>query len=103
MFDIWWGDIELTTLTVIVSVLLLLPMQLLLSFKAKRSFVRLLPVILLSALTVLLLILSLTAPGLEKIVWLCLAIFAAFMTFVCGIGWGIWWIAARRKQPRSTK
>ena len=45
MFDIWIGDIELTTLVLIVSVIVILPLQVLLCFKARSLFVRLVPVI----------------------------------------------------------
>ena len=45
MFDIYWGDIELTTLVLIVSVVLILPAQTLLCFRAKSLSLRLLPVL----------------------------------------------------------
>lgn len=63
MFDIWLGDVELTTLTMILSVGILLPVQLLLCFRAGRLPVRLLPVCLLSALTAGFLLLRLSATG----------------------------------------
>ena len=45
MFDIWMGDIELTTFVLIFSIIVLLPVQLLLCFKVKNKVICLLPVV----------------------------------------------------------
>lgn len=100
MFDIWWGDIELTTLTLIVSIVVLLPIQLLLCFKVKSRTVRLLPVIILSLLTAAFIILYFLNAGLEGLVCIFLAIFSGFMLFMCGLGWGIWAISNKIKTKR---
>ncbi len=98
MFDIWVGDIELTTLTLIFSLVVLLPVQLLLCFKIKSVAVRLLPVILLFIPALYFLVLSVTAAGWDSLGYLFLAIFAGFMMFVCGVGWMIWGITNRKKR-----
>lgn len=98
MFDIYWGDIELTTLTLIISVVILLPIQLLLCFKVKSRTIRLLPVIILSIFAVAFIVLTLSTPGWDGLGYIFLAIFAGFMIFMCGIGWGIWAIVNRRKK-----
>ena len=49
MFDVWHGDINFTTLILIVSVMIVLPVQLLLCFTVRNRAIRLLPVIMLSA------------------------------------------------------
>ena len=46
MFDVWIGDVELTTLVIIVAIVAVLPIQLLLCFKIKNLLLRLLPSIL---------------------------------------------------------
>lgn len=98
MFDIWWGDIELTTLTLIVSVVALLPIQLLLCFKAKSRTIRLLPIFIFSVLAVAFIVMNFVTPGWDGLGYIFLAIFAGIMIFMCGIGWGIWWIVSRRKK-----
>lgn len=98
MFDIWWGDIELTTLTLIVSVVALLPIQLLLCFKVKSRTIRLLPILILSVLTAAFIVMNFAASGWDDLGYIFLAIFAGIMIFMCGIGWGIWWIVSRRKK-----
>ena len=90
MFDIYWGDIELTTLTIIVSIVLLLPLQLLLCFKVKNRIIRLLPVMVLALLTAVFVVLSLVFSGWDGLGYILLAIFSGFMLFMYGIGWGIW-------------
>ncbi len=103
MFDVWLGDIELTTLTLIFSVLVLLPGQLLLCFKVRSVVIRLLPIILLLIPTILFIMMSVTATGWDTLGYLFLAIFAGFMLFTCGVGWAIWGVAKliKRKKQRS--
>ena len=103
MFDIWWGEIELTTLVLILSVAVLLPVQLLLCFKGKSRMVRLLPMILFSALTLGFVILALINPGWDGLGYTIFAIFTAFLLFVCGVGWGIWAIINHRKKKNDQK
>ena len=58
MFDVWMGDIELTTAVLIFSIIVLLPFQLLLCFKVKSKSIRLLPIILLSIPTLIFIVMS---------------------------------------------
>ncbi len=101
MFDIWFRGIELTTLTIIVSLVILLPVQLLLCFKVKSLAIRLTPVITLSVLTVLFIVLWLSTPGWDGLHYAFLAIFAGLMIFMCGIGWAVWAVADSLKKKRS--
>lgn len=98
MFDIWIGDIELTTLVLIVSIVVLLPLQLLLCFKVKKLMFRLLPIIILSILTIAFMVMNFLIPGWDGLGYLFLAIFSGFMIFMCGVGWGIWAISAKAKK-----
>ena len=83
MFDIWWGEIELTTLTLIISILVLFPAQLLLCFKVEGRIKRLLPIIILSVIELVLIYVYFATSGLEGLVYLILAIFVGFMIFMC--------------------
>lgn len=90
MFDIWLGDINLTVLILVLSVVLVLPIQTLLCFKARSRTIRLLPVLIFFAFAVIFLILNLFTPGWNGLGYLILAIYAVFLMLMCGIGWGIW-------------
>ncbi len=90
MFDVWIGDVELTTAVLIFSVVVLLPVQLLLCFKVKSKAIRLLPTILLSILTTIFVIMSVVITGWDGLGYIFLAIFSGIMLLMCGIGWGIW-------------
>ena len=90
MFDVWMGDIELTTAVLIFSVVVLLPIQLLLCFKVKSKVIRLLPVILLSIPTIIFVMMSVAITGWDGLGYIFLAIFTGFMLLMCGVGWGIW-------------
>ena len=103
MFEVYWGDVELTALTLVVSLVIVLPLQLLLCFKAKRRAVRFLPLLILSVLAAAFLLLTVSTPGWDGLGYLFLAIYAAFLMLMCGVGWGIWALrnTGTRKRPRS--
>lgn len=101
MFDMWFGDIELTRLTIIASVVILLPVQLLLCFKVKNLAIRLTPVIILSILMALFIVRWLSAVGWDGLFYAFFAVFVGLMILMCGIGWGIWAVVHGLKKKRS--
>ena len=90
MGDMWIRDIEVTTLIAITSVLVVLPIQLLLCFKVKPVFLRLLPTILLTATTVFLFAMMTTSRDWDAIGYAVLGVFSGVLLIFSGIGWGIW-------------
>ena len=100
MGDIWIRDIEITTLIAVASVFVVLPVQLLLCFKAKSVFLRLLPAILLTATTVFLFVMMTAAKDWDALGYAILGAFSGVLLLFSGIGWGIW---ATVKWPRSKK
>ncbi len=100
MFDVWLGDIELTTFTLIFSIVVILPVQLLLCFKVKNKVIRLLPALLLAIPAVCFLGMSFAATGWDGLGYLFLSIFVGFLLAMCGVGWGIWGIVKLREKTR---
>lgn len=100
MFDVWYGDIETTTLALVLSVFVLLPIQILLCFKVRSKAVRLLPVIALSILTMGFLLIAVVSTGWDGLGYIFLAIFSGIMLLACVIGWAIWAIIKRIRQKR---
>ena len=100
MFDVWMGDIELTTAVLIFSLVVLLPIQLLLCFKVKSKAIRLLPIILLSIPTLIFIVMSTTTQGWDGLGYIFLAFFTGFMMLICGVGWGIWAISKLIKKKK---
>ena len=98
MFDVWMGDIELTTAVLIFSLVVLLPIQLLLCFKVKSKSIRLLPIILLSIPTLIFIVMSTTTQGWDGLGYIFLAVFTGFMMLICCVGWGIWAISKLIKK-----
>ena len=90
MFDVWIGDVELTTAVLVFSIVILLPVQLLLCFKVKSKLIRLVPVILLSIPTLIFIGMDVAVPGWDGIGYVFLAVFTGFMMFMCAVAWGIW-------------
>lgn len=102
MFDVWIGDINFTTLILIVCVVIILPVQLLLCFAVRNRAIRLLPVIILSVLIGILVIMAISVHDLRVVGYVLLAVYAGFMLFSCVIGWGIWAITKKIKKRRGT-
>ena len=99
MLDFGFFEIKTEYFVLILSVLTL-SLQLLLCFKAKKLFPRLLPLILFAILTAVFFVLIFLSSGWESVGFLLLAICAAILLLVCGIGWGIWGIIQHHKTNR---
>ena len=99
MFDIWIGDVEITTLVLIFSVAVLLPIQLLLCFKVRSKAARLLPISVLFISAVV----SVAVMGCKSLGYVFLAIFTGFMSLICVIGWGIWAVVKLAKKKSNGK
>ena len=94
MGDMWIRDIEVTTLIAFTSVLVVLPIQLLLCFKVKPIFLRLLPSILLTGTTILLFAMMAASRDWDAIGYAVLGVFSGVLLIFSGIGWGIWGLVA---------
>ena len=90
MYDFWIGDINIAPILLIITFIVIFPVQLALCFKGKSKSTRLLPVIILAVLTVAAIIASAVCTGYEIIFFIVSAIYLAIMLFVCGVAWGIW-------------
>lgn len=90
MFDVWLGDINLTVLMIVFSVLIVFPIQLLLCYKAKSLPVRLIPAGLILLFALVSLILLLTTPGWDSIGYIFFLIYAGGMMFFCSLAWLLW-------------
>lgn len=97
----WIRDIEVTTLIAITSVLVVLPIQLLLCFKVKPVFLRLLPSILLTGTTILLFAMMAASRDWDAIGYAVLGVFSGVLLIFSGIGWGIWAIVRCIKKKKS--
>ena len=101
MFDVWIGDMELIKVVLVLSVGVLLLIQLLLCFNVKNKNIRLLPVILLSIVTIFFVAMASTATDWENLGYIFPAIFIGFMWIACGMVWGIWAIIKLVKKKKG--
>ena len=91
MFDVWIGDVELTTLFLALCLSLILPGQLLLCLRVRSLALRLLPLCLFAALA---------ESAQARLGLSVLAIFAALMALASALGWGLWVLTGRKKWRR---
>ena len=101
MGDVWIRDIEITTLIAVSSILMVLPIQLLLCFKAKKLFFRLLPSFVLTATTIFLFILMRITTDWDAIGYAILFVFSGVLLMFSGIAWGVWAIVKLIKKRKG--
>ena len=103
MFDVWIGDIELTTLVIIITVVAILPIQLLLCFKVKNLLLRLLPSILFAITTISFFAMIFSSQDWDAIGYAILAMLAGILLFVSGVAWGFWGIVVLVKKMKRRR
>ena len=103
MGDIWIRDMEITTLIAISAVLIVMPVQLLLCFKAKRIFFRLLPSVILAAAAAVFFCMMRAATDWDAIGYAILGVFAGVLLLASGLAWGLWALLRniRKKKNRE--
>ena len=92
----WYLEIDFPTFFVFLSVIATLILQLLLCFKAKKIFIKLLPIALLIVSTIVFSIYSTTTSFWDALGYLFFALLSFGLILVCGLGWGAWAIARKR-------
>ncbi len=101
MIDLYFFKIDVPTFILIVSAIVFLTAQLLLCFKVRCVWLRLIPAILSFVPTLVFFILMVTMQGWDAIGYMILMLMSATVLGVCALGWGIWVIALliqRRKR-----
>ena len=84
------------TMVVFVSVLIVLVLQLLLCFNARKTFTKLLPLVSLTILMIVFSVCSAVINGWDGLIYFFFAVLSFGLLFVCGIGWGIWAVFRKR-------
>lgn len=90
MVDLWVRDTWIAALITISAVFLVLPIQLVLCFKAKKRLIKLLPMAVFAVATIVFYIMMLTAKEWSALVYVILAVFFGVLLLFSGIAWGIW-------------
>lgn len=92
------SDVFLLTISTIVLII-----QLLLCFKIKNKFIKLIPVILFLISTIVFSIFIFILDGWNSVGCLLLAIGSLFLLFVCGISWIIWRFNMKLEKDKLKK
>ena len=92
----WYLEMDFPTIVIFASAITTLILQLLLCFKAKKIFIKLLPIALLIVSTIVFYVCSASINGWDGLGYLFFALLSFGLLFVCGIGWGIWAIVRKR-------
>lgn len=97
-----------TDVFILLVCIVTIALQLLLCFKVKKVFIRLIPVLLFSTLTITYSVLRFVSDdGWVSFGYALASIYAVCLLLFCGVGWGIWWtirlIVKRKKQKTTTE
>ena len=92
MIDLYFFEID-TMVVIFAFAIVALLIQLQLCFKARRTWVKMLPIILLAASMIVSAACSTWANEVENLVWFFLVFLSFVLIVACGIGWGLWAIA----------
>ena len=101
MFDLWIRDTEITTLLLGFALLVVLPGQLLLCFKAKKLRWKLLPACFFTAVSAAFFALMRTAKDWSAVGYAILFAFSLVMFLLCGAAWVIWTLIRYRQKKKS--
>ena len=98
MFDLLARDTWIVLLIAAAAVLIVLPLQLALCFKARRRLFRLLPTVLLALLSLVFYSMKYVVKDWSALVYAILAVFSGVMFVFSGLAWGIWAISKRIRK-----
>lgn len=91
-------DIFLLILSVILMVL-----QIILCAKLRSKLIKLLPIIVLSSVTLVFTVLIFVFDGWDSIGFLLLAIWSAFLLAMCGVAWAVWYLFKKIKSRKKNE
>lgn len=97
MFDFWIGKINLTALMLVVSVVIILPVQLLLCFKVRSRRLRCMPAVILLLAAAADVVMYIAASGWKRLIFRVGVMYMALMLFTCAAGWIIWAVVKRMR------
>ena len=90
MADLFARDTWLVLSIISCAVLIVLPIQLVLCFRAKKLFIKRLPTAVLTVVAIAFYVLAITAKTWIAFIYLIIAVFSGVSLIFCGIAWGIW-------------
>ena len=91
-------ELDYTMLVVFIAVIVTLLLQVLLCFKSKKMWVKILPAMLLVLSTIVFFICSARIGGWDAFGYLFFAFLSIGLIFVCGIGWAISVIVKKKNK-----
>lgn len=103
MVDLWVRDTWIAALITVSAVFVVLPIQLVLCFKAKKRLIKLLPTAVFAVAMIAFYIMMITAKDWSAFVYVILAVFFGVLLMFSGIAWGIWAIARLVKKKKCSK
>ena len=101
MFDLWARDTAIVALIAAFAILIVLPVQLILCFRAKKLLIKLLPAILLAVTAITFYIMAITAKDWSGFAYMIVTVFFGVLLIFSGIAWGIWAIVRLVKKKNQ--
>ena len=102
MADLFARDTVIVLLIAAWAILIVTPIQLMLCFKAKKLFVKRLPLAIFAAITIIFYILAITARTWIAFIYLIIAAFSVVSLLFIGLAWIIWAFAKLFKKKNNS-
>ena len=93
-------DIKTEVVVLILSIIAML-LQLLCCFKAKRTFIRLIPTVIVLLAAIIFTGIAFLSDGWDAFAFMMLAIWCGAAALFCGIAWVIWTVVRQRNAAQS--
>ncbi len=101
MFDIGIGEISITELFVIASVIVVFALQLFLCMKVKKLWFKLIPIIIFISFALILAYKSAYATGWDGLGYFILLLLDGILLLTCVVGWIIWFVVKYVKKKKA--
>lgn len=101
MFDAYIGEVNLTLLVIVLSVVLVLPVQYRLCRTERALFVRLLPAIVFALGGLVCLYLAYNTMDWDALFYVLFAIYCGFLLAASALGWALWAVLRLRARRKS--
>ena len=93
-----FNGIDITIVFILLALLVVIPIQVLLCFKVRKLWLRLIPIIVSVVLTIACIMMHFISTGWDALGWLFFAIYGVSSIVICAIVWLTWFFIKRFRR-----
>lgn len=93
-----FNGIDITIVFILFALLVVFPIQILLCFKVKKLWLKLIPIIVSVVLTIACVVMHFIATGWDALGWLFFVIYGVSSIIICTLGWLTWFVLKKFRR-----